>query len=422
MQALRSLFIVFFLATLFAALPGTSQAQTDPTVCTALVKKALQELQNSCHDIGQGNVCYGHDSVEATYIDSQQSPAFAHPADQIKLNLLKTLHTSAAEASSQKLGIAALNFGAYPPGAATNTMALMLGDISLNLASRATAHQPNFTPAQSFSIHPPAGEPLCDDAQPLFAVRSPEKTTVPLTINGSDVQLNGLVTFHWESVNSLSATAHRGSLEIVGGPKAIGGQTLVAVVDNDGTIVLWSDGRPAKETEMKGLSSFSDLTGSLAAFASGCSQSTMHVVASGENLYRIAVEYDTTVDAIVAANGIANPNLISVGQSLIIPPCGQGNQVASAAQPVSSNQSSQTVSSTPQPTSSGQQTNQVANTPQPVVANSGTKCSAVYVVGPGDTMQSIASKFGGNIGSIMSANGIPDISSIFAGQQIVIPC
>jgi soluble lytic murein transglycosylase-like protein len=45
----------------------------------------------------------------------------------------------------------------------------------------------------------------------------------------------------------------------------------------------------------------------------------MHTVAAGENLTRIAGRYGTTVAAIVAANGIANPSRIFAGQQLVIP-------------------------------------------------------------------------------------------------------
>ena len=44
-----------------------------------------------------------------------------------------------------------------------------------------------------------------------------------------------------------------------------------------------------------------------------------HVVQHGENLFRISLLYGTTVQAIAAANNIFNPNLIYVGQRLIIP-------------------------------------------------------------------------------------------------------
>lgn len=46
----------------------------------------------------------------------------------------------------------------------------------------------------------------------------------------------------------------------------------------------------------------------------------VHVVQRGETLGRIAQRYGTTVSRLVALNGIANPNLIRVGQRLRLPP------------------------------------------------------------------------------------------------------
>lgn len=46
----------------------------------------------------------------------------------------------------------------------------------------------------------------------------------------------------------------------------------------------------------------------------------VHIVSAGETLGRIADQYDVTVLQIVQANNLANPNQLSVGQELIIPP------------------------------------------------------------------------------------------------------
>ncbi len=53
--------------------------------------------------------------------------------------------------------------------------------------------------------------------------------------------------------------------------------------------------------------------------SAGYAQGYEHVVRSGETVSTIAREYNTTVDAIVAANQLANPNSIRVGQILFIP-------------------------------------------------------------------------------------------------------
>lgn len=51
---------------------------------------------------------------------------------------------------------------------------------------------------------------------------------------------------------------------------------------------------------------------------------TIHVVQPGENLFRISLRYGTTVDAIAKANNIVNPWFIYVGQELKIPTGGGG--------------------------------------------------------------------------------------------------
>ncbi len=45
----------------------------------------------------------------------------------------------------------------------------------------------------------------------------------------------------------------------------------------------------------------------------------VHVVQAGETLGQISLQYDVPVDAIMAANGMDNPNFLAVGQELAIP-------------------------------------------------------------------------------------------------------
>ncbi len=48
-------------------------------------------------------------------------------------------------------------------------------------------------------------------------------------------------------------------------------------------------------------------------------QDQIHVVQSGDTLGQIAAGYGTTVEAIIQANQIANPNVLTVGEALVIP-------------------------------------------------------------------------------------------------------
>jgi len=105
---------------------------------------------------------------------------------------------------------------------------------------------------------------------------------------------------------------------------------------------------------------------------------TTHVVQRGENLFRIALRYGTTVQAIASANGIANPARIYVGQRLVIP--------SSGTQPPS----------------------------QPP---GGT----TYVVQRGDNLYRIALRYNLSYMQLAQYNGIANPSRIYVGQVLRIP-
>jgi LysM repeat protein len=128
------------------------------------------------------------------------------------------------------------------------------------------------------------------------------------------------------------------------------------------------------------------LTLGIPAFAQGDSgQQTTHVVAPGENLFRISLRYGVSIAAIQSANGIANSNLIFVGQQLIIP----GGSGTTAPPPTTNN-------------------------PPPAAPSS-------YTVVPGDTLGAISRRFNTTVQAIASANGIANPNLIFVGQVLNIP-
>jgi LysM repeat protein len=107
---------------------------------------------------------------------------------------------------------------------------------------------------------------------------------------------------------------------------------------------------------------------------------TTHVVQVGENLFRIALKYGTTVQAIAAANGIANPAMIYVGQELTVP------------------------------SSSGSGTE-----PPPVTGGT------TYTVQRGDNLFRIALRYNMSYIYLAQYNNIANPASIYAGQVLQIP-
>ncbi len=103
-------------------------------------------------------------------------------------------------------------------------------------------------------------------------------------------------------------------------------------------------------------------------------------VGPGTTLTQIARNYGTTVAALVAQNGIGDPNLIEAGTVLRVPAAG-GTGSATAA-------------------SSG---------------------SATITVARGDTLWSIATRYGTSVTAIVAANGIGDPSHVEIGAKLDVP-
>lgn len=99
-----------------------------------------------------------------------------------------------------------------------------------------------------------------------------------------------------------------------------------------------------------------------------------YTVKKGDTLSEIAKEYGTTVNEIASLNNISNPNVIYVGQYLVIP----------------------------------------------TTSNANISTATTYTVKNGDTLSGIANKFGTTYQKLAEINGISDPNKIFAGQVIKI--
>jgi LysM repeat protein len=122
----------------------------------------------------------------------------------------------------------------------------------------------------------------------------------------------------------------------------------------------------------------------------------IHVVQRGEHLASIAQQYGVTVDDILTANNIANPNLVYAGQELQIWPADLSIVETEAAAPV------ETIAE-PAP---------VEAAPVEIVS---------HTVMAGEHLASIAQRYGVSWTSIAEANGITDPNTIYAGQVLTIP-
>jgi LysM repeat protein len=105
----------------------------------------------------------------------------------------------------------------------------------------------------------------------------------------------------------------------------------------------------------------------------------VHIVQPGETLYRISVRYGVSMDTIAQANQISNRERILVGQRLTIP----------------------------------DMTNAVEN---PLIAAEPTH----HVVQPGETLASIANRYGLTVSQIAQINNIANPNRILRGQTLTV--
>jgi len=111
----------------------------------------------------------------------------------------------------------------------------------------------------------------------------------------------------------------------------------------------------------------------------------IHVVQPDETLWGIAVQYGTTVPALVEANQISNPSLIRIGQTLAIPQLVPPQQPAAAPAPPAA---------------------------API---------REHVVQAGETLWAISRLYGTTVEALVDANLLANPSFIRTGQGLVIP-
>lgn len=112
----------------------------------------------------------------------------------------------------------------------------------------------------------------------------------------------------------------------------------------------------------------------------GAAGATSVRVGPGMNLSQIAHTYGTSVNALVADNGIADPNRVLAGAILQIP---------------------------------------VSGTPGSGAATLGG--STTVVVAPGDNLWAIAARFGTTVAALVKLNGITDSNHVLAGTHLLVP-
>jgi murein DD-endopeptidase MepM/ murein hydrolase activator NlpD len=123
--------------------------------------------------------------------------------------------------------------------------------------------------------------------------------------------------------------------------------------------------------------------GSNPLLAQDANEPRSYTVAAGDTLFEIAQSFGITLEELISYNGITDPNLIEVGQVLLIPVPGSGATDPALALPAAD--------------------------------------LATVRARPGDTVADVAARYGQNIEQFITLNDIESSARLFPGQPFQIP-
>jgi murein DD-endopeptidase MepM/ murein hydrolase activator NlpD len=173
---------------------------------------------------------------------------------------------------------------------------------------------------------------------------------------------------------------------------------------------------------------------------------SIHVVQRGENLYRIALRYGTTITELATLNGILDINSLEIGQRLLVPVAGSTSEIMTHT--VTDGDTPATIAERYQveldqllqenqlTASSTLQVGQVLILPAasatPIEATPEVEASTaeagtanqpafLHTVQPNETLYRIALKYNLSIQEIVLANNLADPTLIYTGQKLIIP-
>jgi hypothetical protein len=401
---LKMRYLIFVcLVIMLAATPVLAQ-QT----CPLLVQEALQALGNNCAGLERNSACYGYNRVQASFSEPMDEGFFSQVADRALLTMMQTLRTFPLDTSLNEWGIAVMNVQANVPNSLPGQAVtfLLVGDAEVendvdaedaflpadplevttsgianlrgtsdfnapivvtlpvgtilpadgrsddglflrvvyegqvlwvnadavngNAAVNAlpTLNDSERTPMQAFYFSSGVGETACNEAPSLVAVSSPNNLSVNLSVNGAEISVGSLITFR-NTGDGAVMTVIEGSVENEDGLVIPAGQASDLELDEDKAITDWGEPRAitseefiAGQTVQQAMFRLQN-TAPSTADEGVCNpgETITHTVASGENLFRIALRYGSTVSDIASLNNIADVTTIYVGQVLQIP-CG----------------------------------------------------------------------------------------------------
>jgi len=325
-------------------------AQADD--CPEIVETALQSVADLCTALGRNSACYGSSPVNSTtFVQPPPANFFQTPGERGRLVEFREINPQPLDELTGNFGTAVLNAQANLPNTlpGQGVIFLLMGDARItNEVPQDSAEQ---SPFQSFYFLPGVSKSRCYEAEPMLTIQTPGNTSVTINFNGAQTEFSPSTLL---TITPSVCTIHRGYITRGSGENKanlLANQTVDIRIESNGTIVVEGARGISEREYQRGLqvqvalnalakandwpeqfiSSVPDrfeleptetinaaATATLAVTAQPTCRA-QYTTDVGDTLARIARRFGTTVQALAAANGITNPNVIYAGETLCIP-------------------------------------------------------------------------------------------------------
>lgn len=172
--------------------------------CQRLIEQALQVSTRSCSQVGPNQVCYGNNSLQATFADNSNDP-FTQEGDIVDAFSLKELSASPLNLANNEWGIGIFKLLANLPRTAPgeNVTFVVFGNTTLTSADRGL---------EAFYFSSGAGRVTCDQV-PMdgITVNMPQGGGVRFVVNGAAVTLLGNAALEAHPNESMTVSVLSGS-------------------------------------------------------------------------------------------------------------------------------------------------------------------------------------------------------------------
>lgn len=154
---------------------------------------------------------------------------------------------------------------------------------------------------------------------------------------------------------------------------------------------------------------------------------TTYTVRVGDNLFRIARDFNTTVDELLALNGLRNADYVYVGQDLIVPALDEAETAEESATEETTEETTDAEptaapdDTTPVATPTTDTSQEIEPIPTPTPTPEPEPILTVYTVRPGDNMSTIAQRFETTTAELLRLNGLGNADYVYVGQRLRVP-